>query len=190
MRFLKLSLLLSTSFFLNFNNSWAMEDEAERALRNVHIVNNPEGEAERGLRNVHIINNPGFRAGDFPVTAVGEIFYTDFFMGGITRTDQPQNNEERTPLFREISVSISRDNRCKIVRPGHRAGRQEIILNRYGRDGRTPITSTKELPYRFHGHMIMTFANGKSYTASGTLVGPHHVLTAGHNLFSHKRGEG
>ncbi len=63
MRFLKLSLLLSTSFFLNFNNSWATGDEAEKELKNVRVSNNLEDKAERAIKKrelkqqvVHIVN--------------------------------------------------------------------------------------------------------------------------------------
>jgi V8-like Glu-specific endopeptidase len=43
-------------------------------------------------------------------------------------------------------------------------------------------------PYSVHGHMVMTFPNGKTYIGSGTLVGPHHVLTAGHCVYDQSLG--
>jgi V8-like Glu-specific endopeptidase len=38
-------------------------------------------------------------------------------------------------------------------------------------------------PYSMHGHMTMTF-DRTSFTGSGVMVGPHHVLTAAHNLYN------
>ena len=66
---------------------------------------------------------------------------------------------------------------------------EETVLQRIkpNQDGRTRIQNTEDLKYRFHGHMIMEFINGKKYLGSGALVGPHHVLTAGHNIYSHKQ---
>jgi V8-like Glu-specific endopeptidase len=50
------------------------------------------------------------------------------------------------------------------------------------------VVETDVYPYRVHGHLIMTFPNGKTYIGSGTLVGPRHVLTAGHNVYEKKLG--
>ncbi|MBL0941932.1 MAG: trypsin-like serine protease [Alphaproteobacteria bacterium] len=51
------------------------------------------------------------------------------------------------------------------------------------------------LPYRYCGNLLMTFPHSENEeevpakcVGSGVLVGPNHVLTAAHNLFSHKRG--
>jgi V8-like Glu-specific endopeptidase len=56
-------------------------------------------------------------------------------------------------------------------------------------DGRTQVGWPKiqEWPYRSHGHLIMKYDYG-THTGSGVLVGPHHVLTAAHNLYDHNRG--
>jgi glutamyl endopeptidase len=62
----------------------------------------------------------------------------------------------------------------------------ESIVNR--EDGRTRVVDTTSNPYRFHGHLIIRFEDGKEAYGSGTIVGRHHVLTAGHNIFDAKRG--
>jgi V8-like Glu-specific endopeptidase len=54
-------------------------------------------------------------------------------------------------------------------------------------DGRTQVTQTTEWPHRIHGQLTMLFG-GSEYGGSGVLIGPHHVLTAGHNVYSHTEG--
>lgn len=61
----------------------------------------------------------------------------------------------------------------------------EVII---GRDDRVRVTQPRSWPYPVHGHMIMRFPNGKTYIGSGTMVNRHHVLTAGHCVFSRADG--
>jgi V8-like Glu-specific endopeptidase len=51
-----------------------------------------------------------------------------------------------------------------------------------GRDGRKEITETTQWPYLFHSQLTIHFPSGK-YGGSGILVGPQHLLTAGHNVY-------
>jgi len=67
---------------------------------------------------------------------------------------------------------------------------ERLLVEKDGKDRRTRITPTHEFPNSIHGHMIMKFGNGKSYVGSGVMVGPNHVLTAGHNICSHTFREG
>lgn len=53
-----------------------------------------------------------------------------------------------------------------------------------GPDDRIRVEATEAWPYSAHGHMIMRFPNGQVYIGSGTLVDQHHVLTAGHCVYS------
>lgn len=70
-------------------------------------------------------------------------------------------------------------------------GQEEKVLKIIvpGRDGRQRVHNTKDWPYRVHGRLELTFEteDGRdvSFNGSGTLVGPYHVLTAGHNLYTH-----
>jgi V8-like Glu-specific endopeptidase len=48
--------------------------------------------------------------------------------------------------------------------------------------------NTTTLPYRCCGHLISTFPNKKTYIGSGTMIGRHHCLTAGHTIFSTEDG--
>jgi V8-like Glu-specific endopeptidase len=57
-----------------------------------------------------------------------------------------------------------------------------------GVDNRVRITNTTTWPYSVHGHVIITFPDGKQYIGSGTVVNKHHVLTAGHVVFSKSNG--
>lgn len=61
----------------------------------------------------------------------------------------------------------------------------EVII---GRDDRKRISNTTSWPYLTHGHMVMKFPNNKVYIGSGTIVNKHHVITAGHCVYSKKDG--
>jgi glutamyl endopeptidase len=57
-----------------------------------------------------------------------------------------------------------------------------------GRDDRVRVSVPSAWPWRVHGHMEMGFPNGKRYIGSGTMVNRHHVLTAGHCVYSKSDG--
>lgn len=61
----------------------------------------------------------------------------------------------------------------------------EVII---GPDDRIRVTNTRAWPYSVQGHMIMQFPNGKVYIGSGTMISKHHVLTAGHCVYSKEDG--
>ncbi|MBY0272324.1 MAG: trypsin-like serine protease [Alphaproteobacteria bacterium] len=66
----------------------------------------------------------------------------------------------------------------------------EVVLGRLfsGIDGREPVLSpARNRLYRIHAQVSIRFGKG-IYGGSGTLVGPRHLLTAGHNLFNPKNG--
>jgi len=65
--------------------------------------------------------------------------------------------------------------------------REEALLVS-GRDGRRQVTDTESFPWCLHGHMSMEFG-GREYGGSGTLIGPHHFLTAGHCVYKPESGE-
>jgi len=57
---------------------------------------------------------------------------------------------------------------------------KKVIL---GEDGRKQITETQKFPYSIHVQLSMKFSDGK-YGGSGSIVGPHHVLTCAHNVYN------
>ncbi|MCV9385990.1 trypsin-like serine peptidase [Reichenbachiella ulvae] len=61
----------------------------------------------------------------------------------------------------------------------------EVII---GTDDRKRINQTTSWPYLTHGHMVIKFPNNKVYIGSGTIVNKHHVITAGHCVFSKRDG--
>lgn len=67
---------------------------------------------------------------------------------------------------------------------------EETILKKVipGEDGRKRIIETTKWPYSIHGQLNSNFPNGDRCGGSGVLVGPHHVLTAAHNVYKRSRG--
>ncbi|AIK96311.1 NB-ARC domain-containing protein [Candidatus Odyssella acanthamoebae] len=53
---------------------------------------------------------------------------------------------------------------------------------------RSQVKTPFKWPYCVHGHLMMKF-NNETSVGSGILVGPNHVLTAGHNIYSYKYSE-
>lgn len=51
-----------------------------------------------------------------------------------------------------------------------------------GKDGREQVIETTKWPYSMIVKIIMVF-KGQLYGGSGALVGPHHILTCGHNIY-------
>lgn len=61
---------------------------------------------------------------------------------------------------------------------------EEKILKRIipGVDGRERIENTIDWPNLLHGQLTMKYSDGE-YGGSGVLIGPHHLLTAAHNVY-------
>jgi V8-like Glu-specific endopeptidase len=55
-----------------------------------------------------------------------------------------------------------------------------------GHDGRERILNTTDWPYSIHAHLDMLF-NEDTFCGSGVIVGPHHLLTCGHNVYDFDR---
>lgn len=70
---------------------------------------------------------------------------------------------------------------------GHPKPNDEVILVA-GVDGRRRIEETESFPWCIHGQMSMEFG-GVPYGGSGILVGPHHFLTAAHNIYKPESAE-
>lgn len=57
-----------------------------------------------------------------------------------------------------------------------------------GKDDRTPVVDTTELPWRCVCHLVVDGLHDEQALGTGWLAGRRTVFTAGHNLFSHKTG--
>lgn len=55
-------------------------------------------------------------------------------------------------------------------------------------DNRRRVDNTTVWPNAVHGHLIITYPDKKVYIGSGTMVNKHHVITAGHVVFSKANG--
>lgn len=67
----------------------------------------------------------------------------------------------------------------------------EVVLGRLfeNEDGREPVDRpVKNILYRVHAQLDIRTEEGKKFGGSGTLVGPRHLLTVGHNLYNPKFG--
>lgn len=72
-----------------------------------------------------------------------------------------------------------------LMSPSGLFAQPEVII---GPDNRVRVQTTHAWPFAVQGHMVMRFPNGKVYIGSGTMVNRHHVLTAGHCVYSRADG--
>lgn len=56
-------------------------------------------------------------------------------------------------------------------------------------DSRSVATQPRSWPWRTVGHLKIRYPNGRTGYGTGVLVGPHHVLTAGHCVYSEADGK-
>ena len=57
-----------------------------------------------------------------------------------------------------------------------------------GFDGRSPVKKPQDTIHRVQAQLWLKFSDGQ-YGGSGTLVGPNHIITAGHNVFDPTKQE-
>ncbi len=57
-----------------------------------------------------------------------------------------------------------------------------------GKDDRIEINQTTMIPWRWICHLIITMADGSKSIGTGWFVGPHTIMTAGHDVFYHAAG--
>jgi glutamyl endopeptidase len=105
-----------------------------------------------------------------------------------TRTIQKKISDQR-PIFKldhtPVKVTSSPDymiTDSHLILPASR-GIGAII----GTDDRKTVAKTTDVQWRPHGHLEMSFPDD-NYIGSGTLVHPHHVVTAGHCVFDKNNG--
>ena len=87
---------------------------------------------------------------------------------------QLKSSEEGSPLYTEPC------NPKKTILQNNQ--RTEIILT--NQDGRVAVEKTTAWPYCIHGQLKIRYGKMGEGTGTGILVGPHHILTAGHNVYN------
>jgi len=86
-----------------------------------------------------------------------------------THPCKPQNpRKERVLIYEKKPQELYFERALKRVKPGE--------------DGRERIKDTTKWPYSICTQISMVF-DDKQYGGSGTLIGPHHILTAAHNVY-------
>jgi len=58
----------------------------------------------------------------------------------------------------------------------------------FGTDNRTRVTTTTYAPYRSVAKLVTVFPDNTWFMGSGALVGPYHLLTAGHAVYQRAHG--
>ncbi len=70
--------------------------------------------------------------------------------------------------------------------PGLSPHYEKILMKVHpGQDGRERVFETTAWPYCFYCHLNLGFSEG-NYLGSGVLIGPHHILTCGHNVYDYE----
>jgi V8-like Glu-specific endopeptidase len=72
---------------------------------------------------------------------------------------------------------------AKIIQHSSDSQDQKNLIENLDRRHQIKWPDMQGWPYRIHGHLIMKYGHD-TYTGSGVLVGPHHVLTAAHNIYN------
>jgi V8-like Glu-specific endopeptidase len=106
-------------------------------------------------------------------------------------SDEEKNLFLMHPQVKTLSFPENIRTTPRLEMPGY-ASSAETALKRLmmkeGRpiDGRHPVHHPEKDPlYRVNAQLMMHFNDGE-YGGSGTLVGPHHLITAAHNLYDRK----
>ncbi|PCF49386.1 trypsin-like serine peptidase [Staphylococcus delphini] len=89
------------------------------------------------------------------------------------------------PTEKPTSGPLEIDQRqVKPIKYLYERGAERVI----GEDQRQLVTDHLSTPYKQVVFLNMTFANGKTYLGSGTMIGEDTVLTAAHNVYAHSVG--
>ncbi len=130
---------------------------------------------------------PHLRASKVALSRKGEIVVTDGFLPKSKEIPTVTSSNNPVPVsgYAESPASLAggpaRDAKRPTVSPDGRYAHEEVVI---GPDQRVRVTNTTSWPWRVQGHIIITFPNNQVYIGSGTLVNRHHVLTAGHCVYS------
>ncbi|MBX3577503.1 MAG: trypsin-like serine protease [Rhizobiaceae bacterium] len=68
------------------------------------------------------------------------------------------------------------------------SGKPEADRKVFGKDERVQVTNTKVQPFKTIGYIETVTSKGEVFRCSGTLIGPHTVMTAAHCLYNHHTG--
>lgn len=89
------------------------------------------------------------------------------------------------PTEKPLSGPLEIDQRqVKPIKYLYHKGAERVI----GQDQRQLVTDNLSTPYKQVVFINMTFANGKTYLGSGTMIGEDTVLTAAHNVYAYGVG--
>ncbi|WP_032114087.1 NB-ARC domain-containing protein [Candidatus Paracaedibacter symbiosus] len=140
-----------------------------------------------GISSLQAMDNPeihDLRQGQGPeyiekleplVTGTSKLRYTFCYQPSIIPKDS--NREESLP---KIPYTIPDGLAAKVTQEEPESFTQSFssVL-----DTRREVQAPSQWPHCVHGHLMMRFGDECLVVGSGILVGPNHVLTAGHNLF-------
>lgn len=111
---------------------------------------------------------------------------TDYYEKGNTLSTQAQKAQE---VWGQQKASIYDDD-PKEMKQEKLLAEKILATIKPNADGRVRVDKTTEWPHAFHAQLTLKF-QGKSkkkiYGGSGAMVGPHHLLTCGHNVYDPKK---
>jgi V8-like Glu-specific endopeptidase len=176
-------------FLLSFIGLNGMLSESLQATSSSSLMENPLS-ASCDLRPKHTaLQNIQYHPVPFAYQ------YDELTQIGFSPCQRPLHSVEEQPVISSsepmsITAIQAEGSRCRIISQediediSEEASQQRLLKRAAGgADGRYQVERPTQWPNSIHGHMIMTFKDG-TYMGSGTMVGPNHVLTAAHNLYS------
>lgn len=142
------------------------------------------------------LNTTSAVLGDSPVaknkmtiSATGGFTSTDGFKPDVVEVDGSDNPRPVTGYVQLFASDVARVRNAVCSPP---VGSNRLFIDEpeavLGPDDRVRVANTSVWPFAVQGHLVMKFPNGKAYIGSGTMVSKHHVLTAGHCIFSKADG--
>lgn len=123
--------------------------------------------------------------------------YWDLIKGGTSHLEKPdfhQINDEGYRSYTSHQKATKEPSRCAVQlalidEDGIEGlGNTEIALYGLENDRRKEVENAKRWPYLPLTRLIINFEKrpDRNYAGSGSLIGPSHILTAGHNVYDHK----
>jgi V8-like Glu-specific endopeptidase len=181
--------LVFLTFFVMPENVIGMDQDDNEPNKRSHSLTFGEGEQNRNTRmklhNSCSVSEPPFigekeqqddiieHIYDNSITySFGNFSYKNDPPTLLTNAQKPQEAKTQCTLI--YSMEPEEFEEEKVLR--------KVIA---GQDGRKRILDTAEWPYSIHSQLSITFGD-KICGGSGSLIGPHHLLTCGHNLYDHK----